>query len=162
MRNTLNRTKFLEDSELAELKRSLDLSKRDDVIIALALETGGRASEILNIRKQDLFPNTNTVFIRAMKEGMDREIPIRPELFAAALLHIPFMISYRRLDQIWQRRRPPNKKFHSLRHTFAVNLYKRTRDIKLVQLALGHRSPTNTAIYTDFIYNTEEMRKILI
>lgn len=36
---------------------------------------------------------------------------------------------------------------HSLRHTFATHLYGRTRNLLLVQRALGHRSPSTTAVY---------------
>ncbi len=158
---SLNRNKFLEDHELSGLKSTLDLSKRDHVIVSLAIETGARASEILNLRQTDLYTDTNTVFIRALKGGKDREIPVRKELIDALIKFIPFNISYRRLAQIWDHYRPNNKKFHSLRHTFAVNLYKRTKDIKLTQLALGHSSPTTTSIYTDFLYSQEQMKRIL-
>jgi len=37
---------------------------------------------------------------------------------------------------------------HALRHTFATRLYGRTRDLRLVQQALGHRSVTSTEVYT--------------
>jgi site-specific recombinase XerD len=37
--------------------------------------------------------------------------------------------------------------FHSLRHTFATNLYHKTGDLHLVQRALGHRQITTTEIY---------------
>jgi site-specific recombinase XerD len=36
---------------------------------------------------------------------------------------------------------------HSLRHTFATNLYHRTGDLYLVQRALGHRQIGTTEIY---------------
>jgi integrase/recombinase XerC len=36
---------------------------------------------------------------------------------------------------------------HTLRHTFAIDLYSRTRDIFAVQRALGHRSIGATAVY---------------
>jgi integrase/recombinase XerD len=37
---------------------------------------------------------------------------------------------------------------HSLRHTFAVDLYRETKDIRLVQKALGHADISTTTIYT--------------
>jgi site-specific recombinase XerD len=36
---------------------------------------------------------------------------------------------------------------HSLRHTFAMNLYRKTGDLRLVQTALGHKRITTTEIY---------------
>lgn len=44
----------------------------------------------------------------------------------------------------------PGKKFHSLRHTFAVREYLRTRDIYHVAGMLGHASVTTTEIYSRF------------
>lgn len=43
-----------------------------------------------------------------------------------------------------------DKKFHSLRHTFAVRTYLRTRDIYKVAKLLGHASVTTTEIYAKF------------
>ena len=42
------------------------------------------------------------------------------------------------------------KKFHSLRHTFAVRHYLQTRDIYAVAKQLGHASVTTTEIYAKF------------
>lgn len=39
--------------------------------------------------------------------------------------------------------------FHCLRHTFAMALYDRTRDVFLVKRALGHKSLASTLIYAD-------------
>jgi len=36
---------------------------------------------------------------------------------------------------------------HSLRHTFAIGLYRRTRDLLVVQAALRHRSIVSTTVY---------------
>ena len=73
-----------------------------------------------------------------------------------------FPISYPRLVQIWQHYRPVHKKFHSLRHTFAIELYKKTKDIRLLQMALGHRNIANTMIYADYVYSQTELRRLLL
>lgn len=158
---SLNRSKFLEESEDEVLRQRLTLKTRDETLLALARETGARATEILNLRKENLYPSTNTVFFKALKGSRDREIPIRPELMEALQRFLPFNIRYRRMEQIWQKYRPCDKKLHSLRHTFAVHLYKRTKDLKLTQLALGHKSLSSTQIYLDFIYEQESMKRIL-
>lgn len=143
----------------------MKLTNRNDVLILLALETGARASELLSIEPSHLFDATKSVLIKTLKqkgtEQRFRELPLRPELYYAVKQFIPFDIGYSRLDQIWCCYRPVRKHFHALRHTFAVNLYRRTRDLKLVQLALGHSSPVTTSIYTDFVYTLDEMRRIL-
>jgi integrase/recombinase XerC len=55
-----------------------------------------------------------------------------------------------------------HKKLHGLRHTFAIRLYKKTKDIRLVQVALGHRNITNTMVYADYAYSQQELRKLIL
>lgn len=171
-RYQLNKSKYLLRSEEEELRRVLKLfeerDRRDTALIELALATGARASEILAITGSDLEAENQTVFIRGIKGSNDREIPVKSRLFSRlqGLVSSPeerlFKISYPRLVQIWLNFRPCNKKFHSLRHTFALNLYKKTKDIRLVQVALGHRSIQNTMIYADYVYTTNELRKLIL
>lgn len=40
---------------------------------------------------------------------------------------------------------------HMLRHTYATELYRETKDIRLVQKALGHASLATTMIYTHIV-----------
>lgn len=164
--NYLSRDKYLtkEEQELLNTKLTRD---RDSLMVTLALKTGARASELLNITKSSitLVDDCYLVFIKGIKGSSDREIPI-PKDLAIALLELPgdklFNISYPRLDQIWDKFKPNGKKFHSLRHTFAVNLYQKSRDIKLVQVALGHKSLTNTLIYAALVDGLDKLKQALV
>jgi len=40
---------------------------------------------------------------------------------------------------------------HALRHTFATQVYASTRDLRLVQQALGHQNPQTTARYAHLV-----------
>ena len=170
-RYALNKSKYLLDPEYERLiyilKSFLHKDHRNCILFFLALNTGARAQELLNLEKKDFDSYEETVFIRGLKGSNDRELPLPSWLFREvqhlfALEERIFPFTYNRLLQIWQLYRPVHKKFHSLRHTFAIRLYKKTRDLRLVQVALGHRNITNTMIYADYIYSQQELRRLIL
>ena len=173
-RYSLNKNKYLLDDEyerlIGLLKTYLHKDSRNCLLLLLALQTGARATEILNINYNDLDPENKTVLIKGIKGSNDREIPLYPYVYKELIKLIKpdeldrrfFPITYNRLRQIWQHYRPTHKKFHSLRHTFAIRLYKKTKDIRLVQVALGHRNITNTMVYADYVYTQQELKKLIL
>lgn len=173
MNYSINQQKFLAKDELESLLRSLnslhDKFPRDTTLLQVMINTGARASEALNIRCTDLNDGDKSVLIRGLKHSNDRELPLPPWLFdrlkALRAKHTGefiFDISYPRLDQIWKQWRPCKKKLHSLRHTFAIELFKKHKDLRLVQMALGHRNINNTMVYATYVYSTEELKKLLL
>lgn len=58
----------------------------------------------------------------------------------------------------YSRRAGINKKIspHTLRHTFATGLYKRTKDIAVVQKALGHADLSTTMVYVHLVSSDVE------
>ncbi|MFN8945196.1 MAG: tyrosine-type recombinase/integrase [Pseudobdellovibrionaceae bacterium] len=172
-RYSLNKNKYLLEPEVQELLRLMDKFKTQDprntLIILLALRTGARAQELLNLKIGDLNAYDETIFIQGIKGSNDREIPIESMLFQRVLRYAQtvngvklFDFSYARLYQIWENYRPIKKKFHSLRHTFAIQIYQKTKDIRLVQVALGHRNVMNTMIYADYVYSQQELRRLIV
>jgi len=184
-RYSLNSSKFLSPHELERLTRVLDAHiNRDTLMICLALATGARATELLNITFQDVNHEHRSILIKGIKGSDDREIPLTDILFhrlekylreiqspkscshqnETTLLSIGpiFRISYSRLKAIWVFYRPVNKGFHSLRHTFAINLYRKTQDLRLLKVALGHRNIANTMIYAEYEYSATELRRLIL
>lgn len=163
----LTKDKFFSREEQAKIWALIDANPgRDAVFFELALQTGARAQELLNISRKDLDQKERTVYIRGIKGSNNREIPLTAPLFNKVMSHCeasakPFPFTYARLVHIWHRWRPTDKPFHAFRHTFAINLYDKTKDLKLLQIALGHRSINNTMIYADFSYSKQEMRRLL-
>lgn len=179
----LNKNKYLLDPEMDRLvyllRSHMDKETRPCCLLLLALYTGARATELLNLRVEDINEYEATLFIRGIKGSNDREIPLADWIFelvvkvkslamadqrnqskGSASRLFPF--TYNRLRQIWQLYRPVDKKFHALRHTFAIRLYKKTKDLRLLQVALGHRNITNTMIYADYVYSQQELRKLIL
>jgi integrase/recombinase XerC len=172
-RYSLNKNKYLLPPEREKLdwllESHIQQEPRNCALLKLALNTGARATELLNLTTKDLNTYDKTIFIRGIKGSNDREIPLRDELFFCLQTLTPqpqsgklFPFSYNRLRQIWEFYRPTHKTFHSLRHTFAIQLYQKTRDIRLVQVALGHRNITNTMIYADYVYSQQELRRLIL
>jgi site-specific recombinase XerD len=173
---SLNKNKYLLDFEYDRLIHILssfeDRDFRNVLMLRMALSTGARATELLNLKVKDLDQKSKSVFIYGIKGSNDREIPLEQKFFNHILKFITtndleaqakvFNISYPRLVQIWLNYRPVHKSFHALRHTFAIRLYKKTRDIRLLQFALGHRNIANTMIYADYVYSQEELRKLIL
>lgn len=173
----MNRTKYLLENEAQNLntclERMKDKNPRDCNILWLLLHTGARATEILNIKYSDLNTTEQTVLIRGIKNSNDREIPLPSWLFERLVAGARaegeaqseariFPISYARLYQIWDLYKPVKKKIHALRHTFAIRLYARTKDLRLCKTALGHKSITSTMVYADYLYTQEELKKLIL
>ncbi len=172
-RYSLNKSKYLLPPEVARLRKIIAddqvMDGRNSLLFDLALRTGARAQELLNIQKSDLNSYDQSILIRGLKGSNDREIPLASSAFQKLFLFTErqpgpriFPISYDRLYQIWEFYRPVPKKFHSLRHTFAIELYQRSRDLRLIQVALGHRNIQNTMIYADYLYSTQELRRLIL
>lgn len=187
MTQIITPAKVLSDTEVESLRalctRYLYIPRegRNALIILLSLECGLRASEALGITVGDIDFQNKTVHIRSLKNSMPRVLPMRktlcdalknqilnqhPNVVDTSMLdknQLVFEISYSRLEQIWRMMRPnPQKTYHSLRHTFAVTTFLRTKDIKLVQQALGHRQIENTMVYVDYVYQTSTLRDALV
>lgn len=174
IRYAINKNKYLLEPEVLRLESLLENSssesERDTLLIWLGLKTGARATELLNLRKVDLNTYDKTVFIRGIKGSNDRELPLNRWLFDRLQSYSEslsssgdlFPIGYHRFRQVWDFYRPVPKKLHALRHTFAIRLYQKTKDLRLVQVALGHRNITNTMVYADYIYSQQELRKLIL
>ncbi len=173
-KHQLDQTKFLSEEEWGSLEKvcRAALSTQDErnaLLILLSFRTGARAGEILALRSGDFFPKHAKILIRGSKGSKNREL-VLPAYLARHLesylkrhpeLDRIFPIGYHRLRQIWDWYRPAKKRFHSLRHTFALETFKKTHDVHLVQMALGHRSIQNTMIYVEYYYSTLELKKAI-
>jgi integrase len=169
----LNKHKYLKPIEMVELEMRLDNAKRKEarnvLMIRLLIKTGARGSEMLAIRPMDLHTETQSIFIMGLKDGKDRELPVPSKLFrqleevATGPKDKPiFPIALRTLQGIWYDIRPVEKKLHSLRHSFAFNLYVKTKDILLVKMALGHRSVQSTMVYLEHLYEQESFERLVL
>lgn len=154
-----------EDTEFGSFLRKHDC--RDSLIFTLLYTYGMRQGELLSLKRSHFNAQSKTLFIKALKGSKDREFPLTDELCQRLTKQLSshnaeriFPISRSRLFALWQHWRPTNKKLHSLRHTAAVRVYRKHRDVQLVQRILGHKSLNSTLVYQDFAYSQDELRGV--
>lgn len=146
---------------------------RDLAIIKLMLNVGLRSSEVLNILVDDVDWVSGKLIVRHGKGKKDRIVWVNEEDFnimrkwkeikpQSPLLFTTLKgnrINDRYLRAMVKRRAKiagidKDVHPHLLRHTFATDLLKATKNIRLVQKAMGHASLSSTMIYTH-VYDEE-------
>jgi integrase/recombinase XerD len=140
---------------------------RDLAMMHLMLNAGLRASEVLSITARDIDWTSGKLRIRRGKGDKDRIVWLneddldtlrswREKKPKSELLFTTLdgeRINDRYLRAMIKRRArkagiTKDVHPHTLRHTFATDLYRNTRNIRLVQKALGHSDLSTTMIYT--------------
>jgi len=155
-------------------------TERDYILFSLGINTGLRASDLLRIeRKQILDIKTRKkkeLVMYEKKTGKRISINIKniyPEVLAyAESINSEWLFPSRKGDKpisVTQAYRVLNKGAywaeldsigtHTMRKTFGYHLYKRTRDVALLQRILNHSSPTVTLRYIGI--NQEEVDNVL-
>ena len=144
---------------------------RDLCLITLMLNAGLRASEALHLRVRDIDWTSGQLMVREGKGKKDRTLwlneadlellrswkarrPALGELLFTTLHGTP--VKDRDMRAMVKRRAQKvgltkDVHPHMLRHTFATDLYRVTKDIRLVQKTLGHADLSTTMIYTHLV-----------
>jgi len=143
---------------------------RNLCVIRLLLDTGITLSELLNVQPGDVDLQNGTILIKKEEDEKSRSVSIKEE--TCALLrnwgsiapkgdYLFSTLKGGQLDGRYVREMvkrlakqagiKKNIYPHSLRHTFAAELYRETKDIRLVQKALGHADVSTTSIYADLV-----------
>ena len=163
---------------LAQPNPRYPTGERNRLILSLMLNTGLRLSEATGLQWRDFDLNTGKLFVRQGKGAKDRTLWIG-EMDLEACRHwkqrqehdvcndCPHVfstlkgkrISNRYVQQMVKRycekaRIAKSVHPHTLRHSFATDLHRESRNIRLVQKALGHADLSTTMIYTH-IYDEE-------
>jgi integrase/recombinase XerD len=161
------------EEELRFLDQAYSQSGRTGLMLQTLLETGARASELVQLRVEDVRLVERVVTIRHGKGDKRREVPIRRELAQLLRLHIgarragplfasrqqgsgrmPHMLTRQRVGQIVRgvaRTAGITKRVypHLLRHTVATRLLALGMDITDLQRFLGHENIATTRLYAE-------------
>lgn len=170
------------EEELRFLDQAYAQDGRTGLMLQTLLETGARASELVQFRIEDISLSERVVVIRHGKGDKRREVPIRRDLAQLLRLHIgsrragplfasrqqgsgptPHVLTRQRVGQIVRevanaagitKRVYP----HLLRHTVATRLLALGMDITDLQRFLGHESIATTRLYAETTAATLQRR----
>lgn len=141
------------------------------LLIRLMLNSGFRASEVLNLRYRDIDWYSGDAWVRDGKGKKDRAIKIAPpdlnvlrewvEKWRGGNVGSTAWVfcskNFNRLDDRWLRRMVKQESAqaglekdvhpHTLRHSWASDFYANTRDLAQLQILLGHTDVRTTMVY---------------
>ena len=155
------RLRYLEKEEIAKL--IANCSGHLKSIVTIALFTGMRKSEILNLKWRDVDFNHDIIYLYQTKNGEKREVPMNA-LVKSTLIKVEknpesqyifanrkgrphtnirksFFTALTKCDII-------NFRFHDLRHTFASQLAMSGVDINTIRELMGHKTLKMTLRYS--------------
>lgn len=149
-------------------------SQRNKTIIKFLLNTGLRLSEMTNLKWHNVNVMTGQIKVVEGKCMKDRIVYIDDEMvkdlvnwkermflnwgksdyvFTTRTLNIIDGRDLRKMIKTYTAKANINKKIttHSFRHTFASDLLRDCKNIRIVQRALGHTDISTTQIYTHIV-----------
>lgn len=158
--------KVLSENEVLAILESIQNLKHKSIITTI-YSAGLRRSELINLRKQDIFFDRKIIFIRGAKGKKDRITVLADSLSEMLKKYLEEykpnywlfegvnrnQYSATSISKILLRgvkKAGINRKVtpHMLRHSFATHLLEQGIDIRYIQTILGHGSSKTTEIYT--------------
>ncbi|MBR1368091.1 integrase [Methanocalculus chunghsingensis] len=160
---------YLKHNDVVGLLHRIE-DARDRLLIRTIYSTGVRVSELCGITIEHIDFTEETIRIRG-KGGKIRTVFIDPETLNAIRSFIagredgPLFVgqkgaplSPRTVQHIFRKYAPSGITPHKIRHSYASELYRRSKNLRVVQENLGHSSIKTTEVYlhTDL----EERRRV--
>lgn len=150
--------KYLKHNQVLRLIDSIE-DPRDKLIVRTIYATGVRVSELCNMNIEDIDFDEHTIRINGKGDKI-RTVFVDEDTLADILKFIgtriigPLFvgqqgkhISSRAIQHIFKHYAPSGITPHKIRHSYASELYKRSKNLRVVQENLGHTSIKTTEIY---------------
>ncbi|MBP2132879.1 integrase/recombinase XerC/integrase/recombinase XerD [Methanomicrobium sp. W14] len=150
--------RYLKHNQVLKLLESIQ-DERDRLIIRTIYATGVRVSELCGIDIENIDFEDHTIRVKG-KGGKIRTVFIDDETldeiekYSGGKIEGPLFtgqlgknISPRTVQYIFNKYAPKGITPHKIRHSYASELYKRSKNLRVVQENLGHSSIQTTEIY---------------
>ena len=168
--------RVVENMARADLATGRTTWPRFWMALDLAVSAGMRVSEVATLRIGNLYLNNREARMRVLGKGQkERDIfiskdlmrhlsdyllwkrlleePMAPEAFVLVSSHRkPYAIrtlQYAFKVCLKEAGLPAHYSIHACRHSYGTILYRKTKNLRLVQKQLGHSSITTTTVYAD-------------
>ena len=150
--------KYLKHNQVLRLLDSIE-DLRDKLIVRTIYATGVRVSELCNMNIEDIDFDEHTIRIRGKGDKIrtvfvdDDTLTDILKLTGNRIVGPVFIgqqgknISSRAIQHIFKNYAPSGITPHKIRHSYASELYKRSKNLRVVQENLGHTSIKTTEIY---------------
>ncbi len=150
--------KYLKHSQVIRLINTIE-NERDRLIVRLIYATGVRVSELCSINIEDIDFEEHTIRVRGKGDKIrtvfiDDETLDEVGRFIGNKIAGPLFpgqqgkhLSPRTVQHIFRQYAPPGITPHKIRHSYASELYRRSKNLRVVQENLGHSSIKTTEIY---------------
>lgn len=161
--------KYLKHSQVIRLLRSIE-DERNRLMVRLIYATGVRVSELCAINVEDIDFEEHTIRVKGKGDKIrtvfvDKDTLRGIDDFIGNKIEGPLFVGQqgkhiapRTVQHIFREIAPEGITPHTIRHSYASELYRRSKNLRVVQENLGHTSIKTTEIYlhTDI----EERRRI--
>ena len=150
--------RYLKHSQVLRLIASIP-DAREKLIVRTIYATGVRISELCNMNIEDIDFEEQTIRIKG-KGGKIRTVFVDPETlremepFIGNRIEGPLFvgqqghhISPRTVQHLFEKYAPAGITPHKIRHSYASELFRRSKNLRVVQENLGHSSIKTTEIY---------------
>ena len=166
--------RMCEEAAIIAKSKGNQIAVRNRLIIEMALGTGLRVSELANLKIDDIHirKGQNSLIVNNGKGDKDRVVGFNNKLKTLIQEYLDYrksMSSYLFASERGEKMTrfgvgrvfktmaskaclDSKHSIHTLRHTYATNLYKASSyNLRMVQKQLGHSSITTTTVYSDVL-----------
>ena len=165
--------KTLEAASIIAKSKARQGPVRDQCIIELSIGTGLRVSEISQLKLEDidLRRGGNSLIVRHGKGDKQRVVKFSSKLKTLILEYLEYRTKsseylfpserqaymssngIQKVFKKWAKKAglPTRYSIHSCRHYYATALLKVSKNLRLVQMQLGHANPQTTTVYSQVL-----------